>query len=101
MTVVAVLAMLFGCAFCLLAALGLLRFPDIFTRAHAASMAGLAGVGLILAGVALASSDPDVAAAVIVGIGFMALTGPVATHLLVRAALKTGTPAAPSTNIEK
>ena len=71
MTVAAVLAMLLGAAFCLLAAVGLLRFPDIFTRAHAGSMAGLAGVGLILAGVAFASGDPNVAAAVIV-LGFAA-----------------------------
>ena len=34
--------MLVGAAFCLLAALGLLRFPDLYTRLHAASKAGAA-----------------------------------------------------------
>jgi multicomponent Na+:H+ antiporter subunit G len=101
MTFVAAVAILIGAAFCLLAALGMLRFPDVFTRAHAASKAGVLGVGLILAGVAFASEDLSVAAAVIVGIIFVVVTGPVAAHLLARAALKSGTPPAPSTNIEK
>ena len=101
MTIVALAAMILGAAFCLLAAIGMLRFPDIFTRAHAASMAGLTGVGLILAGAGIASGDLSVAAAVIVGIVFIALTAPVATHLLTRAALKSGVEPAAPTNIEK
>jgi len=38
---------------------------------------------------------------VIVGIVFIALTAPVATHLLTRAALKSGVEPAAPTNIEK
>ncbi len=34
-----------------LAALGILRFPDVYTRLHAASKAGPLGAGLILLGV--------------------------------------------------
>jgi multicomponent Na+:H+ antiporter subunit G len=101
MTIVAVVAMLAGAAFCLLAALGILRFPDVFTRAHAASKAGVLGVGLILAGVAFASQDLSVAVAVVVGIGFIVMTGPVTAHLLTRAALKSGVAPVPATNIEK
>jgi len=56
---------------------------------------------LILAGAGIASGDLSVAAAVIVGIVFIALTAPVATHLLTRAALKSGVEPAAPTNIEK
>ncbi len=42
-----------GSAFCLLAALGLLRFPDTLTRLHAATKAQSAGLLLTLAGGAL------------------------------------------------
>src|SRR5690606_16047940 len=37
-----------GSVFSLLAAVGLLRFPDLYTRMHAASKAGTIGSGLLL-----------------------------------------------------
>ena len=101
MIIVAAVAILLGAVFCLLAAIGMLRFPDIYTRAHAASKAGVLGVGLILVGVAFASQDIARALGALVGIAFLGLTGPVAAHLLTRAALKTGTDPIPPTSIEK
>ena len=79
-----------GAGFSLLAALGLLRFPDLFTRLHAATKAGTVGVGFVLLAVALASFDLSVALRALGGIAFIILTSPIAAHLLARAAYLSG-----------
>lgn len=87
-----------GSMFSCLAALGILRFPDVYTRLHAASKAGLLGVGLIFLAVALCSGDWWVSLRAILGAVFLFLTSPLAAHLLANAALKTGIPAISNTN---
>lgn len=86
----AALAMLIGATFSLLAAIGVLRLPDLYTRLHAASKAGAVGAGMILLAVALVSADAPVALRAILGIVFLLLSTPVSAHLLARAALKAG-----------
>jgi multicomponent Na+:H+ antiporter subunit G len=100
MTVLAGVLIVVGSMFCLLAAVGVLRFPDVFTRMHAATKAGVLGAGLILLGAALASGDVAVILRAIVGVIFLVLTGPVSTHLLARAALLAGAVPVTSANIE-
>lgn len=90
MTYVAAVLLLIGSAFCALAALGILRFPDVYTRLHAASKAGPLGAGLILLAVAFASNDWSVALRAMIGLVFLMLTAPVSAHLLARSALRTG-----------
>ncbi|WP_127752355.1 MULTISPECIES: monovalent cation/H(+) antiporter subunit G [unclassified Devosia] len=80
----AALLMLVGAVFSLLATIGVLRFPDLLTRMHAASKAGAVGGGLLLLAVALVSQDAAVALRAILGILFLLLTTPVAAHLLAR-----------------
>ena len=82
--------LLIGSAFCALAALGLLRFPDLYTRLHAASKAGTLGAGLILLGVGFASGEVSIAVRCVLGLLFVVLTTPVSAHLLARAALQSG-----------
>lgn len=79
-----------GSLFCAVAALGILRFPDVYTRLHAASKAGPLGAGMILLGVALAAGDWSVSARAVLGFLFIVATSPIAAHLLARAALKSG-----------
>ena len=62
-----------GSAFALTAAIGINRFPDLFTRMHAASKAGTVGSSLLR-----------------LAAGFLILTAPVAAHLLARAAKGSG-----------
>jgi multicomponent Na+:H+ antiporter subunit G len=83
--------MLIGALFSALAALGMLRFPDIYTRLHAASKAGPVGAGLILLGVAVASGDVGIALRALLGLAFLITTAPLSAHLLARAALRGGT----------
>jgi multicomponent Na+:H+ antiporter subunit G len=83
-------SLLFGSLFALLAAIGVLRLPDLYTRMHAASKAGAVGGGLILLSVALVSFDAGVAMRAIIGVAFLLLTTPVAAHLLARASHRGG-----------
>lgn len=83
--------LLVGALFALLAAIGLVRFPDLYTRMHAASKAGTLGSGLMLLALALYSSELSVVSRALAGIVFFLLTTPVAGHLLARAAYVTGT----------
>jgi multicomponent Na+:H+ antiporter subunit G len=75
-----------GALFSLTATIGMLRFPDVYTRLHAAAKAGPVGAGLVLVAVALAVFSPPVALRALVGIVFLVLTAPVAAHLVARAA---------------
>ena len=81
------LVLLAGAGFCLLAAIGIVRLPDLLTRMHAASKAGAVGGGLILLAVPLVTLDAGVALRAILGVMFLLLTTPVAAHLLARASL--------------
>lgn len=86
----AAFTLVLGALVTLLAAIGIVRFPDLYTRMHAASMAGSVGCGLILIAVALVSFELAVAVRAVLGIGFLLLTTPVSAHLLARASLHSG-----------
>lgn len=88
-TAVAVLIVA-GALFALVAALGLIRLPDLYTRMHAASKAGTVGSGLLLIAAGIASGELSVFVRASAGFVFFLLTAPVAAHLLARAAHKTG-----------
>ncbi len=92
---------LVGALFSALAALGILRFPDVYTRMHAASKAGPLGAGLILLGAGLASGDLAVGLRCFFGLTFLILTSPVSAHLLSRAAIKSGIRPDKSTSIDE
>lgn len=81
--------LLLGALFSLIAAIGVVRLPDLFTRMHAASKAGAVGGGLVLLAVAVMSFDFAIALRAIVGFVFLLLTTPVAAHLLARASYRT------------
>lgn len=87
---IAALAIVAGGLFGLLAGIGVLRLPDLYTRMHAASKAGLVGAGLTLVGIAIVAADSSIVLRAILGIVFLALTTPVSAHLLARAAIKAG-----------
>ncbi len=82
--------MVAGALFSLVAAIGLVRFPDLYTRMHAASKAGTVGSGLLLLAVGVHSGDLATFGRACAGIVFFILTAPVAAHLLARAAHKAG-----------
>lgn len=82
--------LLIGACFSLLASIGLLRLPDLYTRLHAATKAGTVGAGFVLLAVAFAAFDLPIALRALGGIAFIVLTSPIAAHLLARAAYLSG-----------
>lgn len=75
-----------GLVFVVGGAVGLLRFPDVYARAHAFNASDGLGAALIAFGLALCSSDAAVAIRLgLLGILFAALA-PALTHLVASAA---------------
>jgi multicomponent Na+:H+ antiporter subunit G len=79
-----------GASFTLVASVGLLRLPDVYTRMHAASKAGTLGSGVMLIALAVFSGDLATATRALAGVAFFLLTAPVAAHLVARAAHAAG-----------
>ena len=74
-----------GSVFALLAAVGVLRMPDVFTRMQASTKASTLGLGFLLIGAALQMGD-FASLIRVVSIGaFVLLTTPVAGHVIARA----------------
>ena len=79
-----------GGFFCVVGAIGLNRMPDVFTRMHAASVIDTMGVGLLLAGMALQTTDWTVLVRLGIILVLLYVSGAVASHALARAALHAG-----------
>ncbi len=90
-----------GATFALLAGVGVVRMPDVFTRMQASTKASTLGLGCLLAGVAL--RNPELAFVVrAASIGaFMLLTTAVAAHVIARAAARSGAPIWPGTLVDE
>ncbi len=85
-------AWILGAAFALLAAAGVLRMPDVFTRMQASTKAATLGLGCLLAGAALQLGD-FASFIRLASIGaFVLLTTPVAAHVIARAAYRADVP---------
>ncbi len=86
------LLMLAGTAFMFLAALGVVRLPDLYIRMHAATKSGTLGVTCAIVAVALHFGDFPIAVRASLIVVFIFLTAPVAAHLVGRAAYRVGVP---------
>ncbi|MEJ2094970.1 MAG: monovalent cation/H(+) antiporter subunit G [Gammaproteobacteria bacterium] len=79
--------LLAGATFLLIGVIGLLRFPDFFTRLHAASVIETLGSLLIVTGLALQTEQTLVIVKLVLLIVFIMFTSPTAAHALAKAAL--------------
>ena len=71
-------------------ALGLVRFPDFYTRLHAAGVTDTMGADLILLGMALQADDLVTVVKLFFIFVFLILTSPVSTHAVGHAAYVRG-----------
>lgn len=90
-----------GAAFMLVAALGALRMPDLLTRMHATTKAGVFGAGLTMLAVALNFGTGPVIAKALAIVAFLILTAPVAAHAIGRAGYFVGVPLWDHTQVDE
>jgi multicomponent Na+:H+ antiporter subunit G len=87
---VSIALFLAGAFFLLVTAVGLLRLPDFFTRAHAVGKSETLGALLVITGVVVHSGFALETAKLFLVLFFIAVTNPTAIHILSRAALRSG-----------
>ncbi len=80
------LLLLTGALFLLLAGVGVIRMPDLFTRMSAATKAATLGAGCMVFAVAIYFDDFGVTVRATLIIAFVFMTAPVAAHMIGRAA---------------
>ena len=82
--------LLTGGAVAITAGVGLNRFPDVFSRMHAASMLDTLGAACILVGLILQASSVVIGIKLFMVLLFLAVTTTTAGHALVKSALASG-----------
>ena len=82
--------LLLGVALTVASGVGLLRFPDVLTRMHAQTKPAVLGLLLVLAGTALTTRSPGLAATLALVAAFQLLTAPVGAHMIGRVAYRGG-----------
>ena len=75
-----------GAAFCLIGAIGVLRFPDVYSRMHAAGITDTLGALLVLVGLMLLAGVSLALVKLFFILAFLWLASPTATHALAKAA---------------
>lgn len=91
-----------GAFFMFVAAVGLLRMPDVLLRLSTATKAVTLGAGCALSAAALHFHDQmGVVTRVLATIAFLAATAPVAAHMLARSAYFARTPLWKETHIDE
>jgi len=84
------ICLILGSFFCLTGAVGLLRFPDFFSRTHATSITDTLGAGLILIGLMFQAGWGLVLPKLLLILLFSLLASTTACHAMAKAALKSG-----------
>lgn len=83
-----------GASLVVIAAIGLVRMPDLYSRMQAASKAAPLGVVLLAVAAALEAGSLEVAIRAGLIFGALCLTAPIAAHAIARAGYRSGVPLA-------
>lgn len=84
--------MLTGATFLLLAAIGINRMPDLYSRMQAAAKGTTLGVICLVVALAVQFNDFSISVRALLVVAFLVLTAPVAVHMIGRAAYISGVP---------
>jgi len=90
-----------GSIFMLIAAVGIVRFPDALLRMHASTKAASFGTLLMLLGVSFFFAKLSIIWESFLIIAFIFLTKPIAAHMISRAAHRQGTPLWEQTEVDE
>ncbi|GAA3693690.1 hypothetical protein GCM10022204_06740 [Microlunatus aurantiacus] len=82
--------LLLGAMLCFAASVGLVRFPDVLTRMHAATKPQTLGLLFVVTGVALSLQNFQALGILVLVAILQLLTAPVAAHMVSRTAYRTG-----------
>ncbi len=82
--------LLLGAMLCFAASVGLVRFPDVLTRMHAATKPQTLGLLFVVAGVAFSLQNFQALGMLLLVAILQLLTAPVAAHMVSRTAYRTG-----------
>lgn len=85
---VSVLFLVLGVLFAFAMTLGMLRFPDAYTRLHAGTKGLTIGAGLLILGSAMRAPDPATALRMIVVAVFLMVTNPISCQAVARASYR-------------
>ncbi len=90
--IIIVFLVVVGIVFTIVTVVGILRLPDVYTRAHAASKSATLGVMSLLLGVFLHFwwNEGHFSVQLLLGIVFLFITSPIGGHLMTRAAYMSG-----------
>lgn len=92
MTVVGLTFLWVGAGLMLLSAVGVLRLPDVFARAHAGTKSASLGLACVLIGTAVLEPTLWAMLKAALAIMFQFATAPIAAHVIGRAAYRGGVP---------
>ncbi len=84
------IAIVGGGLFVIIGSVGVVRFPDFWSRLHAASIVDSAGVILLVVGMCLQAGPTLITVKLLIIGVFLFITGPTATHAVANAALVSG-----------
>ena len=97
--IIGVLLIFVGSIISVISAIGMIRFPDVYSRAHAATKTTTLAVLLVLFGAFLYFwlSEIFISVRLLLGILFVFLTAPVSGHLILRASYRSNVKMAETT----
>ncbi len=90
MDILSILFILAGLFFLVVAAIGMVRLPDVFTRSHAVSLTDSLGAFLVLIGIAMHEGGTRNVMKILAVLALLYLQNPVIAHATLRAALRAG-----------
>ncbi|WP_413451829.1 monovalent cation/H(+) antiporter subunit G [Georgenia phoenicis] len=79
-----------GALLALVAGLGILRFPDLLSRMHAATKPQVLGLMLLMTGLGIELRSVTAGITLLLVVAFQLVTGPISAHMLSRAGYRTG-----------
>lgn len=79
-----------GSLFAIIGGIGILRFPDFYSRQHAAGITDSLGAGFLLMGLMVQGGVALVTVKLFMIVTLIFITSPVATHAVAQAAKKSG-----------
>ncbi len=90
MPVIVTVMISLGLFFLVVAAVGMVRLPDVYTRSHAVALTDAIGAFFLLAGLGIYHGFTTDTLRILVVLALLFLVNPVISHATVRAALRSG-----------